>query len=71
MNIDSIGLLDVEEVGGSITLYDADNRVLGTADTSNLTGNNGTATLDIGIRNVSRMEIMLVRSGAITNVSFF
>lgn len=71
VNIDGIGLLDVEEAGGSITLYDADNQVLGTVDTSNLTGDNDTETVDIGISGVSRMDVMLARSGAITDVSFF
>ena len=70
VNIDSIGLLDVEE-GGSITLYGADDSILGSVDVSNLMDDNGTASADISINGVSRMDVTLIGSGAITDVNFF
>ena len=71
VNIDSVGLLDVEELGGSINLYGADDSILGSFDISNLTNNGGTALVDIGISDVSEMEVILSGSGAITDVNFF
>ena len=71
VNIDSIGLLDVEESGGSITLYGSNESLLGSFDISNLTNDGGTALVDINLNNVSRMEVTLIASGAITDVQFF
>ncbi|MEB3213404.1 MAG: glycerophosphodiester phosphodiesterase family protein, partial [Leptolyngbyaceae bacterium] len=71
VNISSVGLLDIEESGGSIKLYGADNQMLGMVDTSNATDDGGTATIGVGISDVMRMDVEMTRSGAITHVNFF
>ena len=71
VNVESVGLLDLESVGGSITFYDSSDRLLQSCDTSNLTDNGGTALVDICLTDVSRMELNLASSGAITDVNFF
>jgi len=71
VNISSVGLLDIEELGGSIKLYGANDMMLGMVDTSNATDNGDTATIGIGISDVMRMDVEMTRSGAITQVNFF
>lgn len=71
VNIDSVGLLDIESAGGSITLYGAGDRLLGSFDTSYLTDDGGTASMGIDIRDVNRLELELTSSGAITEISYF
>ena len=68
VNIESIGLLDIEETGGKITLYDLDDTtVLTTIDIPSL-GNNLYQSLDIGTAEVGRMDVMLAGSGAIAEI---
>ncbi|MEO1521065.1 MAG: glycerophosphodiester phosphodiesterase family protein, partial [Cyanobacteria bacterium J06633_2] len=71
VNISSVGLLDIEELGGSIKLYGANDMMLGMVDTSTATDNGDTATIGIGISDVMRMDVEMTRSGAITQVNFF
>ena len=71
VNIESVGLLDVESAGGSISIFDNSDRLLKSYDTSYLTVDGGTALLDIGWKNVSRLELDLTSSGAVTDINFF
>ncbi|MEM8718707.1 MAG: hypothetical protein AAGE84_05295 [Cyanobacteria bacterium P01_G01_bin.39] len=70
INLESVSLIDVEDIGGSISAYSEDNQVLGSFDTSNLTDDGGTGSVDIGLDDVSRMELTLVGSGAIAEISY-
>jgi serralysin len=66
----SVGLLDIDEVGSSITLFDESDMVIETFDIPNL-GDNSLQTLSLGeIGSVARMEVFLNGSGAITNLIF-
>ena len=70
VNIESVGLLDIESVGVSISFYGSGDRLLERYDTSNLTSDGGTALVDLGLSDVSRMELNLTSSGAVTDVNF-
>ncbi|MEM9219708.1 MAG: PPC domain-containing protein [Cyanobacteria bacterium P01_F01_bin.150] len=68
VNVDSIGLMDIEEAGGTVTLYGADDiTVLATIDIVGL-GNNSVQSLDIGTTNVGKLDVLLGGSGAITEI---
>ena len=71
VNIESVDLLDIESAGGSITLYGADDRLLGSYDTSYLTQDGGVGSIDVNLPDVSRMELYLTTSGAITDINYF
>ncbi|MEL6928106.1 MAG: vanadium-dependent haloperoxidase [Cyanobacteria bacterium J06600_6] len=71
VNIDSIGLLDIESTGGSIAVYDNSDRLLQSYDTSHLTDDGGAARVDIGLRGVGKIELDLTSSGAVTDINFF
>ena len=67
-NIESIGLLDIEEAGGMVTLYGADDvTVLATIEIVGL-GDNNVQSLDIGTADVGKMDVLLGGSGAITEI---
>ncbi len=61
VNIDNFDLLDLEQRGGHINLYGTDDSILGSFDisSSNLTNDGNTALMDLGLRDVSRIELIL------------
>ncbi|MEM9218707.1 MAG: PPC domain-containing protein [Cyanobacteria bacterium P01_F01_bin.150] len=68
VNIASLGLLDIEESGGTITLYGADDTtVLSTIEIPAL-GDSSLQSIDIGTADVGKMNVMLAGSGAITEI---
>ncbi|MEM9212789.1 MAG: SGNH/GDSL hydrolase family protein [Cyanobacteria bacterium P01_F01_bin.150] len=68
VSVESLGLLDIEESGGMVTLYGADdNAVLATIDIPGL-GDNSLQSLDIGIADIGKMDVFLAGSGAITEI---
>ena len=67
--VTSIGLLDIEETGGSITVYDDDGELLRTVAIPDV-GNNSLGQVDINTAEVAYLDINLVGSGAITELSF-
>ncbi|MEM9569176.1 MAG: vanadium-dependent haloperoxidase [Cyanobacteria bacterium P01_E01_bin.34] len=69
VSVENIKVLDVEEVGGSISLVSADGSILETVGITP-TSNNGVGTIDIGVNEVSQMTVTLVGSGAIAEVNF-
>ena len=71
VDIQSIGLLDVESGGGNIAFYDNSDRLLQSYDTSHITDNGGAALVDIGLNEISKMELELTGSGAMTEINFF
>jgi hypothetical protein len=68
VGIDSIGLLDIEESGGTITLFgDDDTTILATIDIPAL-GDNIYQSLDIGTTDVGKMDVLMTGSGAVTEI---
>ncbi|MDY6899189.1 MAG: hypothetical protein SWZ49_14085, partial [Cyanobacteriota bacterium] len=67
--VNSIGLLDIEETGGSITAYDDDGELLRTVAIPDL-GDNSLGQVDINTAEVAYLDVNLVGSGAITELSF-
>ncbi|MEM9220368.1 MAG: PPC domain-containing protein [Cyanobacteria bacterium P01_F01_bin.150] len=68
VNVESLGLLDIEEAGGMVTLYGADDTtVLTTIDIVGL-GNNSIQSLNIDAVNVGKMDVLLGGSGAVTEI---
>ena len=67
--VESLRVLDIEERGGEIRLYDANDNLIKTVRVLT-TGDNGTRNLHIDAQNVSRMEVELVGSGAIDDLCF-
>jgi 2',3'-cyclic-nucleotide 2'-phosphodiesterase (5'-nucleotidase family) len=68
-NIEDITLVDIEETGGKITLFGADDVILGMFDITAL-GDNSVQTLALNTELVSGMEIVLAGSGAIAELSY-
>ena len=65
----SINMLDIEEAGGTIDLFDADGGLINTVDIPAL-GDNSQQELIINADNVSSMEVNLVGSGAVDDLTF-
>ncbi|MEM9219713.1 MAG: PPC domain-containing protein [Cyanobacteria bacterium P01_F01_bin.150] len=68
VNVESIGLLDIEEAGSMVTLYGADDTTMLAAIEIVGLGNNSIQSLDIGTADVGRMDVLLAGSGAITEI---
>jgi len=69
VGISSVGLLDIEESGSSITFYGSDDAVLETVEIPAM-GDNSLQDLAFDIENVSQMDVRLRGSGAITGIEF-
>ncbi|MEM9218559.1 MAG: PPC domain-containing protein [Cyanobacteria bacterium P01_F01_bin.150] len=68
VNVESLGLLDIEEAGGMVTLYGSDDTtVLAKIDIHGL-GDNSVQSLNIGTADVGKMDVLLGGSGAITEI---
>ena len=67
--ITGVGLLDIDEEGGSITFFDNDSNLLEAVEIENL-GDNSFQELAFDVTDVARMEINLAGSGALTGLEF-
>jgi uncharacterized repeat protein (TIGR01451 family) len=67
--VNGIGLLDIEENGGQIRLYDEIDNLIDTIFIP-ARGDNSYQTVNILKSNIKRMEVELVGSGAITHLNF-
>ena len=70
VSVNSIGLLDIDEPGGSITLYDADSNPVETVAIENLRDN---SFQELGFDldgSIASLEINLAGSGAVTDINF-
>lgn len=67
--VNSISLLDIEETGGSISVYGDDGDLLRTIAIPDF-GDNSLGQLDINTADVAYLDVDLVGSGAITELSF-
>ncbi|MGF1515876.1 MAG: alkaline phosphatase PhoX [Elainellaceae cyanobacterium] len=65
----SVGLLDMDELGSSITTYDEAGSALDTIEIPDL-GNNSFQQLIVGGENVASMDIFFAKSGAVTDINF-
>ncbi|MEQ6204142.1 hypothetical protein ABMC88_13920 [Sulfitobacter sp. HNIBRBA2951] len=65
----SINMLDVEEHGGTIDLFDADGGLINTVDIP-ASGNNSQQEVIINADNVASMNVNLVGSGAVDDLTF-
>ena len=67
--VTSLDVLDIEEPGGTIDLFDAEGTLLGQVGIP-LTGNNGAGTVELGFDGVSTMNVNLTGSGAVDDLCF-
>jgi len=65
----SLNILDVEEAGGSVDLFNADGDLLQSLDIP-ATGDNSLFTLDINVAGVSAFDVNLVGSGAVDDLKY-
>jgi len=71
VRVNAIDLLDIDrcEIDGTVTTFDADGNVISTQAIADL-GDNSFQSIAVGADGVSRMEVTLVSSGAVTELSF-
>lgn len=67
--VNSIGLLDIDETGGSITFYDHNAALIETIEIPSA-GDGSLQELTFDLENVASLEIDLVGSGALTELNF-
>ena len=67
--VNSIGLLDIDEPGSSITFYDENSKLIETVAIENL-GDNSFQEIDFDVENVASLDINLAGSGAVTGIDF-
>lgn len=68
VTLESIGFFDIEKAG-VIIAYDEAGSVLGVLDAT-VTGNNQAGTVEVALNGVSRVDVTLVESGAITDLTY-
>ncbi len=68
-DVQSLNLLDIEEKGGTIDLFDADGNVLNTVEIP-AAGNNSVQTIEIATAGVTYMDVNLVGSGAVDDLCY-
>ncbi|MGF1512934.1 MAG: calcium-binding protein [Elainellaceae cyanobacterium] len=68
VTLDSIGVFDIER-DGEVVVYGEDGSALETLGTG-VTGNNTVGSIEIGLEGVSRVDVTLATSGAITEMTF-
>ena len=69
VTVDTIDLVDIEETGSSVQLFDADGALIETVDIP-ATGDGSLQELTVGVADVSRLEVILTGSGAIGEVQY-
>ncbi len=69
VTVNSIGLLDIDEPGSSITLYDENSNPVETIEIENL-GDNSFQEIDLNVDNIASLDINLAGSGAVTGIDF-
>ncbi len=69
VTVDSIGLLDIDEPGSSITFYDENSNPIETVKIPSL-DNNSFQEIEFDVDNVASLDIDLAGSGAVTEIDF-
>lgn len=67
--VQSLSLLDIEEAGGTIDLFDADGGLINTVDIP-AAGDNSAQEISINTTGVSSMDVNLVGSGAVDDLTY-
>ncbi|MEO1523317.1 MAG: type I secretion protein, partial [Cyanobacteria bacterium J06633_2] len=67
--VNDLTFLDIEEGGGSITLFDIDESTIEVIDIPALE-DNGVQTLAVDVESVASMEVVFTGSGAIAEIDF-
>ncbi|MEO0491290.1 MAG: 5'-nucleotidase, partial [Cyanobacteria bacterium J06659_2] len=67
--VNDLTFLDIEEGGGSITLFDIDESIIEVIDIPALE-DNGVQTLAVDVESVASMEVVFAGSGAIAEIDF-
>ncbi len=68
--VTKIGLLDIDELGGSVRLFDEQSNLIEVREIAP-TGNGHLQYLGLNVPGVARMDIHLAGSGALTELNFF
>ena len=69
VSVNSIGLLDIDEPGSSLTFYDENDRPIETVEIDSL-GDNSFQEITFDLDNVASFDINLTGSGAVTGIDF-
>ncbi len=69
VRVESLDFIDIDGRGNALRLYDEDGNLIDTLPLP-ITGNGGVGTLNVGVDDVARMEVVMTGSGAIDNVDF-
>ena len=69
VSVNSIGLLDIDEPGSSLTFYDENDRMIETVEIDRL-GDNSFQEIIFDIDNVASFDINLAGSGAVTGIDY-
>ncbi|MEO1529412.1 MAG: Ig-like domain-containing protein, partial [Planctomycetota bacterium] len=67
VNVETIGLLDIDDSGTFVSWFGADGSLLGSVEAADV-GNNGYQDLALNAISVSRLEVLFAGSGAITSL---
>ena len=68
-NIGSVGVLDIEEAGSKIKLYDSNDMLIQVINIEGI-GDNSIQDVSVGISGVTRMDVVFSGSGALTDINF-
>jgi dienelactone hydrolase len=69
VNVVSLGLLDIEESGGSIQLFDESDQLIRSVDIPD-SSDNSFQEVALGVSGVTQMDILFAGSGALTDIIF-
>ena len=69
VSVNSIGLLDIDEPGSSLTFYDENDRLIETVEIDRV-GDNSFQEITFDFNNVASFDINLTGSGAVTGIDF-
>jgi len=69
VNVESVGLLDIEERGSTVTLFDESGAAISTIPIPSL-GDNSFQQLAINVDQVASVEVFFTGSGAVTDLNF-
>ena len=69
VSVNSIGLLDIDEPGSSLTFYDENSNLIETVEIDSL-GDNSFQEVTVDLDNVASFDINLTGSGAVTGIDY-
>jgi hypothetical protein len=69
VGIAEVGFLDIEEIGSTVTFFDEMDKQIAAIEVPPM-GNRSLQDLDVNLGGISRMDVFLAGSGAITGIDF-